>query len=114
MSFPRTLKLGAACEAPPVWAQQDGVSLVWSTDGRGKPPVITDSRDGHGLLPLRVPNQAAPEVPITSEEGIAIKHKMLLLSLPWELMHPAAATAKCSGYLVELPRAHYHFPGPCN
>jgi len=76
--------------------------------------VITESRDGHGLLPIGVPEQAPPAVPITSEEGIAIKHKLLLLSLPWELMHPAAATAKCSGYLVELPRAHYHFPGPCN
>ena len=44
--------------------------------------VITDSRDGHGLLPLRVPEQAPPVVPITSEEGLAVKHKPLLLSLP--------------------------------
>ena len=76
--------------------------------------VITDSRNGHGPLPLGVPEQAPPAVPITSEEGAAIKHKLLLLSVPWELMHPAAATAKCSGHLVDLPRAHYHFPGPCN
>ena len=74
--------------------------------------VITDSRGGHGPLPLWVPEQAPPAVPITSEEGAAIKHKLLLLSVPWELMHPAAATAKCSGHLVDLPRAHYHFPGP--
>ena len=32
------------------------------------------------------PEQAPPEVPITSEEGIALKHKLLLLSLPWELL----------------------------
>ena len=76
--------------------------------------VITDSRDGHGLLPIGIPEQAPPVVPITSEEGIAIKHKLLLLSLPWELMHPAVATAKCSGHLEDLPRAYYHFPGPCN
>ena len=75
--------------------------------------VITDSRDGHGLLPIGVHEQAPPVVPITSEEGIAIKHKLLLLSLPWELTHPAAATAKCAG-LADLPRAYDHFPGPCN
>ena len=34
--------------------------------------VITDSRDGHGLLPIGVPEQTPPVVPITSEEGIAI------------------------------------------
>ena len=33
--------------------------------------VITDSREGHGLLPQGVPEQAPPVVPITSEEGIA-------------------------------------------
>ena len=76
--------------------------------------VVTDSRDGHGLLPIGVPEQAPAAVPITSEEGIAMKHKLLLLSLPWELMHPAVTTAKCSGQLEDLPRAYYHFPGPCN
>ena len=76
--------------------------------------VITDSRDGHGLLPVGVPEQAPPVVPFTSKEGIAIKHKILLLSLPWELTHPTAASAKCSGHLDDLPRAYYHFPGPCN
>ena len=70
--------------------------------------VITDSRGGHGLLPLGLPKQATPVILITSEEGIAIKHYLLLLSLPWELMHPyaAPATAKCSGHLVDLARAH--------
>ena len=48
--------------------------------------VITDSRDGHDLLPLGVPEQTPPAVPITSEEGTAIKHKVLLLSLPWKLI----------------------------
>ena len=32
------------------------------------------------------------------KEGTATKHHMLLLSLPWEHTHPAAATAKCSGW----------------
>ena len=76
--------------------------------------VITDSRDGHDLLPLGVPEQTPPVVPVTSEEGTAIKHKLLLLSLPWEHMHPAVATAKCSGQLEDLPRAYYHFPEACN
>ena len=56
-----------------------------------------------------VPEQAPPAVPITSEEGIAIKHK-LLLSLPWELTNPAAVTAKCSGHLADPTRAHYPLP----
>ena len=67
---------------------------------------------GHGLLPLGVPEQAPSVVPITSEAGIAIEHKLLLLSLPWELTQPAAAFAKCPGHLVDMPRAYYHFPGP--
>ena len=50
----------------------------------------------------------------TTEEGTVTKHHLLLLSLPWELTHPATATVKCSGHLVNLPKAHYHFPGPCN
>ena len=45
--------------------------------------VITDSRDSHGLLPLGFPEHAPPTVPITKEEGIAIQHKLLLLSLTW-------------------------------
>ena len=76
--------------------------------------VITDSRGGHGPLPLGVPKQAPLVAPITSEEGIAIEHRLLLLSLLWELTHPTAATAKCPGHLEDLPRAHYHFPGLCN
>ena len=76
--------------------------------------VITNSRDAHGLLPIEVPEEASPAVPITSEEGIAIKHKLLLLSLPWELTHPAVATTKCSGHLEDLPRAYHHFPKPLN
>ena len=74
--------------------------------------VITDSRGRHGLLPLGVPEQAPLAAPITSEEGIAIKHYLLLLSLPWEFTHSAAATAKCPGHLINLPKAHYPFPGP--
>ena len=47
--------------------------------------VIIDSRDGHGLFLLGFPKQVPPAVPITSEEGIAIEHKLLLLSILWEL-----------------------------
>ena len=47
--------------------------------------VTTDSRGGHGLLPLAVPQQAPLVAPITSEEGTAIEYYLLLLSLPWEL-----------------------------
>ena len=76
--------------------------------------VITDSRDGHGLHPIGVPKQAPPAVPITLDEGVAIKHKLLLLSLPWELTSPAVATAKYSGHLEVLPRDYYHFTEFCN
>ena len=34
--------------------------------------VITDSGDGHGLLPIEVSKQAPPVVPVTSEEGTVI------------------------------------------
>ena len=80
---------------------------------QGQTAVITDSRDGHGLPPLGVPEQAPPVVPLTSEEGIAIEHKLLFLAVCWEFTRLAAATAKCSGHLEHLPRAYYHFPGPC-
>ena len=76
--------------------------------------VITDSRGGHGPAQLGVPEQAPLAAPIISEEGTAIEHYLLLLSLPWELTHPAPAIAKCSGKLVNLYKAYYHFPGPCN
>ena len=79
---------------------------------------FTDSRGGHGPLPLRVPEQATLAAPINSEgiteEGTAIKQELLLLSLPWELTHPAAVTAKYAGHLVNLPTAPYHFSGPFN
>ena len=97
--------------------------------------VISDSIGGRGPLPLGIPEKeplAAPTTsedtnlhvshftwaplaaPVTSEEGIAIEHYLLLLSLLRELTHPAAATAKCSGHLANLPKAQYHFLGPSN
>ena len=36
--------------------------------------AITDSRGGHGLLPLEVPEEAPLAAPITSEEDIATEH----------------------------------------
>ena len=44
--------------------------------------VITDSRGGLGPLPLGIPEQAPLAALITSEEGIAIEHYLLFLSLP--------------------------------
>ena len=63
--------------------------------------VITDSRGGLETIPLGFPEQAPLVAPVTSKEGTAIEHNLLLLSLPWELTHPAAATAKCSGQCPE-------------
>ena len=80
--------------------------------------VITDSRGGCDLLPLRVP-EGAPLVASVSSEGtteedIVTEYHLLMHSLPWELTHPAAATATCPGHFINLPKADYHFPGPCN
>ena len=75
-------------------------------------PVITDSRGGP--LTLGVPEQAQLVAPITSEEDSAMEYYLFLLSLSWELTHPAAATTKCPGHLVNLLKAHYHSPGPYN
>ena len=75
----------------------------------GKTTAVTsDSRGGHGWPPLSVCEQIPLAVPFTSEgtreEGIVTKHHPLLLSLPWELTHNGTATAKCSGYCLNLLR----------
>ena len=115
LSLPRILQLGENCAAPPMWVKWDGVLFVWSTCCRGQTTaVITNSRGGQGPLLLGVPEEAPLPSPITSEEGIEIKHYLLLLSLSWKLTHPATATSKCSVHLINVPKAHYHFPGPCN
>ena len=71
---------------------------------------ISDFRGELGLSPLGIRDQAPLAVPISSEgnteENVVIEHYLLLLSLSWELTHPAAATAKCSGHLLNLPKAH--------
>ena len=74
--------------------------------------VITEERDDHSPLPLGVPEQIPSVVPITSKEGITVKHRTLLFSLTWELMHNATTTAKFSGHFADPSRAHYHYPGP--
>jgi len=61
--------------------------------------VISDFRGGCGLPPLGVPEQPPLVAPVTSQEGTVIKHYLLLLSFPWELTYPAAATSRCSGTL---------------
>ena len=80
--------------------------------------VISDSRGGCGPPLLGVYEQAPLADPVTSEgtteEGIKTKHHLLLFLLLWELTHPATATTKCSWHCLNLPEAHYHFPGPCN
>ena len=97
--------------APPVWAKLNGVLLTWSKGGRRqRTRVISDSRGGHGPPPLGL-HEVAPLVDLinsegTTEEGIATKQHLLLLSFPWELRHPATATAKCYGHHLSLPESH--------
>ena len=115
LSLPQILQLGAACAAPPVWVKWDGVILRWSAGGRGKPLQLSLTSDvGKAHYYQGVLEQTPLVAPITSEGGITIEYYLLLLSLPWELTYPATATATCSGHLVNLLKAHYHFPGPCN
>ena len=65
--------------------------------------VLSEARGRRGLPPLGACEEAPPVTPVTpgvakkEKKGIATKHHMLLLSLPWEHTHPAAATAKHSG-----------------
>ena len=92
--------------------------LAWSTRGREKPWQLSLSPDrgGRGPPPLGVYEQASLAATVTLEgtieEGIVSKHKLLLLSLPWEHIHPAPATAKYSRHCLNIPEANYHFPGP--
>ena len=113
-------------EVPLTWVM---ASLAWTMDGstplwtknvrdssvvyrrQGKTTTfISDSRDGHGLPPLGVCEQAQPAAPVNSEvgmqEGNATEHHPLLLSLPWEYIHPATATAKRSRHHLCLPEGH--------
>ena len=80
--------------------------------------VTSETRAGCGPLPLGVREQAPLAAPVTSEGttegGVVTEHHLLLLSLPWELTHPATTTAKYSGHYLNLPEARYHFPGPYN
>ena len=43
------------------------------------------------------PLEAAITAEVATEENIATELLLLLLLLPWENIHPAAATSKCSG-----------------
>ena len=74
--------------------------MIYRQQGQS-PAAISDTRGGHGPPPLLVCEQAPPVVPVTSEdrkeEDTAIEHHPLLLSLPWEHTHLAAATATCPG-----------------
>ena len=83
--------------------------------GQGQTTSFTDSRGGHGPLPLGVHEQAPPAYPITSEgtteESIATKHYLLFPSLPWEIhtlmLHCLMlwAPGKSPEDSLQLPRA---------
>ena len=99
----KTLQLGAAGAAPPAWAKWDRVLLEWSAGGRGQTtPVFSDSRGWRGPPSLGICEQKLLLAPTTSEgtieKDIVMEHHLLLLSLPWEHTHTAAATAKRSGW----------------
>ena len=99
-----------------------------------KTAVITDSRDGHVPLLLGVPEQASQVVvPITSEEGIAIKHMLccshshgsshiLLLLLPnalvtFQILLELITTShdpEARGSLCHLPEVHAYVESPTN
>ena len=80
--------------------------------------VISDSRGGPGPPTLGDHEQVLPVALATSEvsteEGTANEHHLLLLSLIWECTQPAAATAKHSGHCQHLPKGHCRFTRPCN
>ena len=101
LSFPKTLQLGAAGVALPVWAKWgQGASCVVCRWWGQTTAVIPDSRGGHGPLSLGIPEQKSLAATTTSEgtteKDIVTEHHLLLLLLPWEHTCPAAATAKCS------------------
>lgn len=97
-----------------MWAKTDRSPHAWSTGGGCKPTQLPLKLDGHGPLPLGIPEQAPPAIPIISEEDTAIKHKLLMFSHPWELTHPAAATAKFSGHLEDTFELITASQGPVN
>ena len=75
--------------------------------------VISDSRGGSGLPPLRVHEQALPVAPVTSEgtteESIVTKHRLLLVSLRWEHTHLLLPLPNSLGSAPILD--HCPFPG---
>ena len=79
--------------------------------------IISDSRDGCGLPPVKIPELASSVAPVTSglteEEGTATKHHPLP-SLPRECTDPAVAAVKVSGQCLHRLEGHCHLPGPCN
>ena len=84
-----------------MWAKTDRSPHAWSTGGGCKPTQLPLKLDGHGPLPLGIPEQAPPAIPNISEEDTAINHKLLLFSHRWALTHCAAAIAKYSGNLKD-------------
>ena len=93
-------------------------SLLHGLQAAGATTAISDSRGEHGPPLLGICEQAPLAAPVTSrsgtEEDAATEHHPLFFSLPWECTHLVAATAKCSGHCLYLPKGHCHFPEPCN
>ena len=94
---------------PSARAKHKRVPLAWSTGSRGKQLQSSQTPEG-------VHEQTPPVAPVASEvsteEGTATKHHLLLLSLPWsESTCSATATAKYSRHHLHLPEGHCHFPG---
>ena len=65
LSLPKTLQLGAAGAAPPVWAKWNRVLLVVCKQQEQTAAVIPDSRGGCGMLLLEVSEQKSLAAPFT-------------------------------------------------
>ena len=65
---------------------------------RGKPPQLSLIPEVSVAHHQGIPKQKSLVAPNTSEgtteKDIVVEYHLLLLSLPWEDTHPAAATAK--------------------
>ena len=101
LSIPKTLQLGAAGAAHPMWAKWDRVLLPWSTGDRGKLPQLSLIPGGCGPPPLGIPEQKSLAEPTTSEgttqKDTVMEYHLLLHSLSWEHTLPAAATCLFKG-----------------
>ena len=77
------------------------LSEVKAGSGAGCVQEVSCLSTGDWVFLVQATSDQAPLVWAKSIRGlmqcVPTKHHTLLLSLPWERTHPAAATAKCSG-----------------